>query len=597
MSRTARPWMGAGPLSLGGLLLTSSLAAAGADPATPPLSRQLVGLGRQAAAQGHNGDATKFYKRALALDPRNVDAREALTRVALRQAGTTPPAPPTTDASGAVEPPAPPADEQKTIDGAPVEKVDQTDTPNARPDDPTPVTQPDAADPVGPGSETTAEAPVPVEPRATIEGLAERDRVAVEQLTADIRAQMARARELVRAGDPDAALDTLRLAQNALQTTTGIPEEIRARLTRDLQTEFVSTGRAEEIVVQNRAEALRIQATAEQQARTLEQLNTNEININALMTQFDTLMEEGTYNVLYNGGTGDLVTATAPFYSARLLAQHARALDPNAAAPRAGLIVAQTEAFLAQSLGFNELKRFRYMLTLADVDRASVPFPDDQIIEYPSANVFREISERRIKRYESTDLVNRDPKTVAILEKLNQPVSIPFEAETPLNEVIKYIQDATADDKMPKGIPIYIDPIGLQEHERTETSPVTLNLEGVPLKTSLKLLLKQLDLIYTVKDGLMTITSKDAEDTPTEIRVYPVADLAIIPRSLLGGGGGGGGGMGGGGMGGGGMGGGGMGGGGMGGGGGGMGGGGGGFGCLPVDEPTPAEVLSQKKSN
>ena len=128
------------------------------------------------------------------------------------------------------------------------------------------------------------------------------------------------------------------------------------------------------------------------------------------------------------------------------------------------------------------------------------------------------------------------------------------------------------------------------------SSPVKINLDGVPLKTTLKLMLNQLGLIYTVNNGLLTITGKDAEDQPTEIRVYPVADLSIIPLSLLGGGGGGGGGMGGGGMGGGGMGGGGMGGGGMG--GGGM--GGGGMMSVPVQDPAdqdPASTFLQKKSN
>jgi hypothetical protein len=52
-------------------------------------------------------------------------------------------------------------------------------------------------------------------------------------------------------------------------------------------------------------------------------------------------------------------------------------------------------------------------------------------------------------------------------------------------------------------------------------------------------LLKQLGLTYTVNDGLLTITSEDSVDRPTEIRVYPVADLAIIPLSLAGMGGGG----------------------------------------------------------
>ena len=39
------------------------------------------------------------------------------------------------------------------------------------------------------------------------------------------------------------------------------------------------------------------------------------------------------------------------------------------------------------------------------------------------------------------------------------------------------------------------------------TSPVTLDLEGVPLKTTLRLMLKQLGLAYCVKDGLLIISS------------------------------------------------------------------------------------------
>ena len=63
------------------------------------------------------------------------------------------------------------------------------------------------------------------------------------------------------------------------------------------------------------------------------------------------------------------------------------------------------------------------------------------------------------------------------------------------------------------GIPIYVDPIGLQEAEKSMTSTVrNINLEGVALRVSLKLLLNQLDLTYTVKDGLLTITSTDSAD-------------------------------------------------------------------------------------
>ena len=117
-----------------------------------------------------------------------------------------------------------------------------------------------------------------------------------------------------------------------------------------------------------------------------------------------------------------------------------------------------------------------------------------------------------------------------------------FPNETPLEDVLKYIKSYTQGTN-DSGIPIYVDPVGLQEAEKTITSPVQLDLEGVPLKTTLRLLLKQLGLTYTVKDGMLTITSESSDDQPTEIRVYPVADLAIIPISLMGGGGGGMGGM------------------------------------------------------
>ena len=52
-----------------------------------------------------------------------------------------------------------------------------------------------------------------------------------------------------------------------------------------------------------------------------------------MMIQFDTLMSEGVYNVLYNGGIGDIKAATQPFYEARLLAQKAYALQRGAPMP------------------------------------------------------------------------------------------------------------------------------------------------------------------------------------------------------------------------------------------------------------------------
>ena len=104
-------------------------------------------------------------------------------------------------------------------------------------------------------------------------------------------------------------------------------------------------------------------------------------------------------------------------------------------------------------------------------------------------------------------LGGNDPRSRAIINVLNRPLSMPFANETPLEEILKYIKTMTTGPGLPEGIPIYVDPIGFQEAEKTLSSPVTINLEGVPLRKTLALLLRGLDLIYTVDDGLLTITA------------------------------------------------------------------------------------------
>ena len=498
----------------------------------PAVSKQLTELGKQALAQGNAAQARTFFLKALELDPKDPEALKGSV------------------VQVAFQDPAPPA--------------------SAEPED--------------------------GKPKATLEAAANQENVARQQVTDDVRRRLQEARNLVNSGSPEAALSTLKLAQNVVRGSEQIDEATKTALDRQIQAQILSTVHAEQRIVAQRLENQRVAASAEQQERMLQELEGNIQNASAMMTQFDSLMTQGQFNVRYNGGTNNIAQVTEPFAKARILAQEARALIPGDPTPVAGVFVAQAQGFLAQELAFEYLKEYRFLLTMQDVSRAAIPFPDNKFIEYPDAATWRDLSERRIKRYgTAVDLVSRDAKTKSIIAKLDEPVSLNFPEDTPLSDVLKYIKDATqgANDS---GIPIYVDPIGLADAEQTMSSPVKINLDGVPLKTTLKLMLNQLGLIYTVNNGLLTITGKDAEDQPTEIRVYPVADLSIIPLSLLGGGGGGGGGMGGGGMGGGGMGGGGMGGGGMG--GGGM--GGGGMMSVPVQDPAdqdPASTFLQKKSN
>jgi RNA polymerase sigma factor (sigma-70 family) len=106
-------------------------------------------------------------------------------------------------------------------------------------------------------------------------------------------------------------------------------------------------------------------------------------------------------------------------------------------------------------------------------------------------------------RISTTD---KNPRNAAILKKLDEPVSLHFPNETPLGDVLKRIKEASKPTDG-KPIPVYVDPTGLQEAEKTMESPVVIDLEDVPLRFSLRLALKQLGLAYCVRDGVVIISS------------------------------------------------------------------------------------------
>ena len=182
-----------------------------------------------------------------------------------------------------------------------------------------------------------------------------------------------------------------------------------------------------------------------------------------------------------------------------------------ALAPWAGMFVSDTIGFYSQSIQYDRLKEYRAMLTWSDVDRTSVPFPDSRAIEYPERAAWQALSERRLARYGDSDyLFDRDEKTKAILKKLGEPLTMNFGTDTPLADVLKYIKDATQDEAagLPTGHPdLRRSPSASRTPTRPMADTVKIQLEGIPLKATLRLLLKQLSLTYTVKDGLMTITS------------------------------------------------------------------------------------------
>jgi hypothetical protein len=121
---------------------------------------------------------------------------------------------------------------------------------------------------------------------------------------------------------------------------------------------------------------------------------------------------------------------------------------------------------------------------------------------------------RRMRRLaiaeEGAALATRDtnPRNREIYKKLDRSIAMPFREGTSLEQVLKHIKSSTASAE-DRAIPVYVDPKGLLEAGATLETPVELDLEGVPLKTSLRLILKQIGLAYCVRDGVLIISSDE----------------------------------------------------------------------------------------
>jgi RNA polymerase sigma factor (sigma-70 family) len=134
----------------------------------------------------------------------------------------------------------------------------------------------------------------------------------------------------------------------------------------------------------------------------------------------------------------------------------------------------------------------------------------------------------------NTPIVGCDesPRTSAILSKLEQPIALKYPIPTPFEQVVAEIVKATQGPN-DSGLRIYVDPYGLDAVEQTMTSPVTIDLEGVPLRTTLRLLLRQLGLTYSVHDGLLIITAPDTGAWEQERTPVVTFDASPQTRVLL----------------------------------------------------------------
>jgi hypothetical protein len=108
-----------------------------------------------------------------------------------------------------------------------------------------------------------------------------------------------------------------------------------------------------------------------------------------------------------------------------------------------------------------------------------------------------------------------------IVAALDRPTEFEF-SDTALSNVVDYI-------KQKHEIEMQVDWSGLPEAGINVSKPVTISVDGISLRSALRLILAKLGATYIVSDEVLLITSHEKADEMIFTRTYPVEDLLTPP--------------------------------------------------------------------
>jgi len=90
---------------------------------------------------------------------------------------------------------------------------------------------------------------------------------------------------------------------------------------------------------------------------------------------------------------------------------------------------------------------------------------------------------------------------------LDAPITLSYPEPTPVEDVLIAIRAASVRG-LDSGLPIYIDPFGLQDAGKTLLFPVTLVIDKAPTREALRRVVEAMGMTFQARDGLVTIQGR-----------------------------------------------------------------------------------------
>ena len=483
---------------------------------------QMVALGRQFVKQGQLKEAEEIAWNIRKLDPTNPEARvilNATQRVRkvspkpisyLKQVGTDETERSRTRIVLAV------AQEAKPAAGQPADTETQEAAPKSKLDD---------VDDSLKGTVESGEDSI---------GKVKADRRArAERLKLDVNRAIEDARRRIES-DPEGVVGDLKRLRITVETSADIDADVRNSLLRTISRQFELTTNRKASLDEQRLRAAERQSQLNAQKHLEDAVMQRQAQVAQLLDRVRALMDEGFK------GRADA------FEEAESVGRVAVELDPYNGVINSTVFNAEAAGQLDKAQRLRAERADRFLAVLHQVELSHIPFADEPPILYPPAEVWQALTERRAI-WKSVDL-KLDPNSpkgkreLKILRELDQPTKMEY-VEIPLRDAIASLAEQHE-------IPIRLDEARLTDEGVQLEQPMTLSVDGITLKSGLKLLLQPLQLTYVVEDEVLKITTATDATEKLSTRVYPVGDLVVSPNAMsMGGmgmlGGGMGGGMGG----------------------------------------------------
>jgi tetratricopeptide (TPR) repeat protein len=386
---------------------------------------------------------------------------------------------------------------------------------------------------VVPAPKGAVPAPAPAAADDLLKQEAARRAVVEQQTRLLVEETLSRARRLLREGDPDGATTAVKQQRDAVKELADIRGDLRDRLVTQMELllrEIETTGQR---LKAQRDEANERIARARQKLLDSDEKKQKEDRLRERIGAFTRLMNQARHEDAYrealvliqesiNNGEEPPIEATAVYQ------------------------IGQSASNLREARELVRLREDRFLMTMLQVEKAHVPYPDEPAVHFPPAKVWRELTSLRNK-YSGSDLEAGMPAAVKerfryLRKSLDNSLPLDKPISTTFGEVVKAIEEIAdpTDGKDPsKRIKIIINSDSFKTAKgdqayKIEEETVTLPaFNGMALSTALRLLTAPFSGTFLVRRDFIELVHQDVILEDKVIRVFEVADLVVpIPQSI-----------------------------------------------------------------